>query len=50
MNEEIAEALGEIAQFFLTASDAGRKYRELSPDARARLPESLRARFESLAE
>ena len=50
MEKEIEEILDDIEPFFLTARDAKREYRALSLDERARLPESLRVRFESLAE
>ena len=35
MDNEIEEILDEIEEFFLTASDAERAYRKLSPDERA---------------
>jgi hypothetical protein len=48
--EEIEEILEEIVQSLGTDRDADRAYSKLSPDERAQLPESLRVRFETLAE
>ena len=50
MDKEIEEIMEEIERQLRTVTDAERVYRKLSPDERARLPESLRVRFEPLAE
>ena len=50
MDKEIDEILDDIEQFFLTARDAEREYWTLPPDERARLPQFVRVRFESLSD
>ena len=50
MDKEIEEILDDNEQFFPTAGDAEREYWKLSPEERVQVPESLRVRFDSLAE